>query len=258
MDEDEAAAMPGGFKRLTPGQAVRLRGAYVIRCSEVVRDPGSGKVLRLHCVHDDSTLGKKPVGYKAAGVIHWVSAEHGVPVTLRHFRNLFCKASALEITQKEHAEIQLCDDAKVEALAEVPDRGTTDADLLLQNLDQGSLMEFAGVAEPSVLEAVRSGSGSTSELARRCWFQFEREGYYVLDERLDADGRLRSDDDAEGGVLVFNMVVGLRQSKSSRKGHAQASKVANAQKGRKNRKGRRTEKQAPASAKSRNTEVLKH
>ena len=57
MEEDEAAAVPGGFKRLTPGQAVRLRGAYVIRCSEVVRDPGSGKVLRLHCVcvpHNDS------------------------------------------------------------------------------------------------------------------------------------------------------------------------------------------------------------
>ena len=216
MEEDEAAAMPGGFKRLTPGQAVRLRGAHVIRCTEVLRDPASGEVLRLHCEHDESTLGKKPVGYKAAGVIHWVSAEHGVPVILRHFGNLFRAADAYETAQQEEEQ---------EVELEAPSQ-TADTNLLLQNLDPSSLVEYAGVAEPSVLEAVRAGSTSDSELARRCWFQFEREGYYVLDERLDADGGLCTDG-TQDGALVFNRVVGLRQNKLSRtSGHKQGGRGA--------------------------------
>ena len=239
MEEDEAAAIPGGFKRLTPGQAVRLRGAYVIRCSEVVRDPTSGEVVRLHCVHDELTLGKKPVGYKAAGVVHWVSAEHGVPVTLRHFGNLFATGNGEDIanTQRETGTELSCGQTDSNQIADTQTL-TAGTEPLLKNLDPSSLVEFAGVAEPSVLEAVHAGSSSDLERVRRCWFQFEREGYYVLDERLDADGRLRSDDDTEDGVLVFNMVVGLRQSKSSRKGQGQASKAAKAQNGRKNRKGR--------------------
>jgi glutaminyl-tRNA synthetase len=236
MEEDEAAAMPGGFKRLTPRQAVRLRGAHVIRCSKVVRDPASGEVLRLHCEHDESTLGKKPVGYKAAGVIHWVSAEHGVPVTLRRFGNLFHTADAYEMVHKEEEEEQEvefgCDQTQGKTLAKSVQ--TADTNLLLQNVDPSSLVESAGVVEPSVLEAVRAGSSSESELARRCWFQFEREGYYVLDERLDADGRLCIDG-AQDGSLVFNMVVGLRQNMSSR---ATGSKGAKGRKD-KNRKGKR-------------------
>lgn len=229
MDEHEAAAMPGGFKRLTPGQAVRLRGAYVIRCSEVVRDPATGEVLRLHCEHDDLTLGKKPVGYKAAGVIHWVSAEHGIPVTLRRFGNLFRTTSAHETVQEEQEqEAEVCKQTEGAVVAEASESEATDAALLLQNLNPASSVEFAGVVEPSVLEAVRAGSSSDSELVRRCWFQFEREGYYVLDERLDADGQLCRNGGQDRG-LVFNMVVGLRQKKPSGSGSGDGNRKAKRQ-----------------------------
>lgn len=65
---------PKGFKRLIPGGEVRLRGAYVIRCDEVVRDE-SGEIVELRCSHDPATLGNKPEGRKVKGVIHWVPVD---------------------------------------------------------------------------------------------------------------------------------------------------------------------------------------
>jgi glutaminyl-tRNA synthetase len=87
-------------------------------------------------VHDAETLGKKPVGYKAAGVIHWVSATHGVPVTIRRCKNLFN-------TQ------------------ELP----ADASDLLQHVNPSSLEEFQGVVEPSVAAKTSEGKGKESEAA---------------------------------------------------------------------------------------------
>ena len=52
LSDEAAAAAPGGFRRLTPSQPVRLRGAYVVHVQEVELEPGTGKVRRLHCVHD--------------------------------------------------------------------------------------------------------------------------------------------------------------------------------------------------------------
>ena len=79
---------PAGFKRLRPGAEVRLRGAYVIRCDEVVKDD-DGKVIELVCSVDKATLGKKPEGRKVKGVVHWVSADFGVPVSVRLYDCLF-------------------------------------------------------------------------------------------------------------------------------------------------------------------------
>jgi glutaminyl-tRNA synthetase len=62
---------PAGFKRLIAGGEVRLRGAYVIKCEEVIKDP-SGKPVELRCSVDLETLGKKPEGRKVKGVIHWL------------------------------------------------------------------------------------------------------------------------------------------------------------------------------------------
>ncbi|MEW8367164.1 MAG: glutamine--tRNA ligase/YqeY domain fusion protein, partial [Candidatus Thiodiazotropha taylori] len=65
------------FKRLVTGGEVRLRNAYVIKCEEVVKN-NQGDIVELRCSYDPDTLGKNPEGRKVRGVIHWVSAKHGV------------------------------------------------------------------------------------------------------------------------------------------------------------------------------------
>jgi glutaminyl-tRNA synthetase len=79
---------PKGFRRLSPGQEVRLRYAYVIRCNEVLKDT-SGHVTELRCSVDPATLGKNPEGRKVKGTIHWVSADRGVAAEFRLYDRLF-------------------------------------------------------------------------------------------------------------------------------------------------------------------------
>ena len=76
------------FKRLVTGGEVRLRNAYVIRCDEVIKD-GQGEIIELHCSVDPDTLGAKPEGRKVKGVIHWVSADYGIPAEIRLYDRLF-------------------------------------------------------------------------------------------------------------------------------------------------------------------------
>lgn len=82
---------PKGFKRLIPEGEVRLRHAYVIKCDEVIKD-ASGEVIELKCSIDPETLGKNPEGRKVKGVIHWVSAEKGVPAEVRIYDRLFTES----------------------------------------------------------------------------------------------------------------------------------------------------------------------
>ena len=86
--EDFAEDPPPKWQRLVEGGEVRLRGSYVIRCDEVVRD-ADGRVVELRCSHDPATLGQKPVGRKVKGVVHWVSASEGVPAEVRLYDRLF-------------------------------------------------------------------------------------------------------------------------------------------------------------------------
>ncbi|HBN58770.1 MAG TPA: glutamine--tRNA ligase, partial [Halomonas sp.] len=79
---------PKKFFRLAPGKEVRLRNSYVIRCDDVIKDD-AGEIIELHCSVDFDTLGKNPEGRKVKGVIHWVSAAHGVPMEVRLYDNLF-------------------------------------------------------------------------------------------------------------------------------------------------------------------------
>jgi glutaminyl-tRNA synthetase len=86
--DDFAEEPPPKWQRLTPGGEVRLRGCYVIKCNEVIKD-SAGNIVELHCSHDPDTLGKKPEGRKVKGVIHWVSATLGVPAEVRLYDRLF-------------------------------------------------------------------------------------------------------------------------------------------------------------------------
>ncbi len=83
---------PPGFKRLTTGGEVRLRGAYIVKCEQVIRDV-SGTITELHCSCDLNTLGKNAEGRKVKGVIHWVPAQLAVPVEVRLYDRLFDHAS---------------------------------------------------------------------------------------------------------------------------------------------------------------------
>lgn len=86
--DDFSENPPPKYQRLTPGGEVRLRGSYVIKCEEVVKD-SEGKVIELRCTHDAATLGKKPEGRKVKGVIHWVSAKAGIEAEIRVYDRLF-------------------------------------------------------------------------------------------------------------------------------------------------------------------------
>ena len=86
--EDFAENPPPKYQRLIPGGEVRLRGCYVVKCTDVVKND-AGDIMELHCTHDPDTLGKKPEGRKVKGVVHWVSAKTAVPASVRLYGQLF-------------------------------------------------------------------------------------------------------------------------------------------------------------------------
>ncbi len=157
---DFAEVPPKGFKRLVPGGEVRLRNAYVIRCDEVLKD-GAGQVVELRATADLETLGRNPEGRKVAGVIHWVSATRGVQAEVRLYDRLF----------------------------RVPEPGTGGRDFLADINPESLRVLTDSVVEPS-LRGAPSGER----------FQFEREGYFVVDP------------DSAPERPVFNLTVGLRDT----------------------------------------------
>jgi glutaminyl-tRNA synthetase len=87
--DDFAKAPPPKWKRLSPGEMVRLRYAYIIRCDEVIED-GNGDVVQLNCTYfADSKSGQDTSGLKPKGVVHWVDANAGVPVNVMDYGRLF-------------------------------------------------------------------------------------------------------------------------------------------------------------------------
>ena len=78
---------------MTPGQEVRLRDAYLVRCTDMAKDPATGEVVEVHCTFDPATRGgNTPDGRKVKGTIHWVSAAHAVPGGARLYDDLFTAA----------------------------------------------------------------------------------------------------------------------------------------------------------------------
>ncbi len=142
---------PAGYKRLIPGGEVRLRGSYVIRADEAIKD-ADGNIVELRCSYDPDTLGKNPEGRKVKGVIHWVPAEGSVECEVRLYDRLFRSANP------EKAE---------------------EGGSFLDNINADSLQVLAGCrAEPSL--------GQANPEDR---FQFEREGYFVADLKDSRPGK---------------------------------------------------------------------
>jgi len=97
--EDFMEEPPKKFFRLAPGREVRLRYAYFITCTEVVKD-ASGEIVELHCLYDPATRGgDAPDGRKVKATLHWVSAPHALKTEVRLYGNLFTKPDPEDVPE---------------------------------------------------------------------------------------------------------------------------------------------------------------
>ncbi|HLE43116.1 MAG TPA: glutamine--tRNA ligase/YqeY domain fusion protein [Methylomirabilota bacterium] len=90
--DDFRESPPPKYYRLAPGREVRLRYAYFVRCTGVVKDERTGEVVELRCTYDPATRGgDAPDGRKVKSTIHWVSAAHALSAEVRLYDHLFTK-----------------------------------------------------------------------------------------------------------------------------------------------------------------------
>jgi len=144
---------PGKFFRLAPGREVRLRYAYFVTCTDVVKN-AAGEITELRCTYDPATRGgDAPDGRKVKGTIHWVSAERSLPCEVRLYDRLF--------TQPDPDD--------------VPD-------------DQ----EFTATLNPESLVVVKDAriEPSVANDPAGSRYQFERQGYFVSDTVESKPGAL--------------------------------------------------------------------
>ncbi len=97
--EDFREDPPKKFFRLAPGREVRLRYAYFITCTDVVKDD-AGEVVELHCTYDPATRGgDSPDGRKVKSTLHWVSAAHAIPAEVRLYDHLYAKENPADVAE---------------------------------------------------------------------------------------------------------------------------------------------------------------
>lgn len=144
--DDFAEVPPPKFFRMKPDGEVRLMGAYIVKCNEVIKD-SEGNVVELHCTADLETGNGNPVdGRKIKGTIHWVSAKYAIDTTVRLYDYLFT----------------------LENVNDVPE-GTNYLDYLNPN----SLTELTGCKLEPALADAKVGDK----------FQFVRTGYFCKDSK---------------------------------------------------------------------------
>lgn len=139
--EDFMEQPPKKFFRLAPGQMVRLKNAYIIRCDETIKD-AEGKITELRCTYiPESRSGSDTSGINVKGTLHWVCAKHAVPVEVRLYDRLF--------------KAENVNDAKGD---------------FKDHLNPDSLHIVEALAEPALLKAKNEER-----------YQFLRKGYFCLD-----------------------------------------------------------------------------
>jgi glutaminyl-tRNA synthetase len=95
--EDFMEDPPKKFFRLAPGREVRLKHAYYIKCSDIIKDEKTGEVIEIHCTYDAKTRGGwSEDGRKVRGTLHWVSAGHALKAEVRLYDHLFVKENPSE------------------------------------------------------------------------------------------------------------------------------------------------------------------
>ena len=142
--EDFMENPPKKFFRLAPEGEVRLKGAYIVKCTDVVKD-SEGNIVEIHCTYDPDTRSGLPgSARKVKGTLHWVSAQHAIDAIVRLYDRLF----------------------EVENTSEDPDRD------FREMLNPNSLKVVEGVkVEPFIAECATKGHK----------FQFQRIGYFTPD-----------------------------------------------------------------------------
>lgn len=136
---------PKKFFRLAPGREVRLRYAYYITCTSVVKDEKTGQIKELHCTYDPATKGgDSPDGRKVKATLHWVSAKHTLQAEVRLYDHLFIKKDPNEV-------------------------------------DEGK--DFTSNLNPQSLEVLTSAfvEPCLKNAAEGRRYQFERQGYFCVD-----------------------------------------------------------------------------
>jgi len=138
---------PKKFFRLAPGREVRLRYAYYITCTDVVKDETTGEVVALRCTYDpESRGGSSPDGRKVKGTLHWVSAAHALDAEVRLYGPLFMEPETDDSKEQEATEAK-------------------------REINPDSLTTLTGCkVEPSL-----KGAAPESR------YQFERIGYFCVD-----------------------------------------------------------------------------
>ena len=143
--DDFMEEAPKKFFRLTPGNEVRLKNAYIIKCTGVMKDPATGEIREIRCTYDpDTRSGLEGSNRKVKATIHWVSARHALDIEVRLYDRLFSKA--------DPDDVEAGKDWK-------------------SNLNPGSLSVITAKAEPQL----------TKDNADQK-FQFLRMGYFCFDK----------------------------------------------------------------------------
>ncbi len=142
--DDFRETPPPKYYRLSPGNEVRLRSAYFVRCTSVVKDV-AGNVVEVRCAYDPATRGGAALdGRKVQATMHWLSAAHAVPAEVRLYDRL--------LTRPDPGDVEEGQDWKA-------------------NINQSSLEVLGGCwVEPSLADAKPEER-----------FQFERLGYFCVD-----------------------------------------------------------------------------
>ena len=148
--DDFSENPPPKYFRLAPGQLVRLKGAYIIKCDDVIKNKETGEVIEIVCSYfPESKSGQDTSGLKVKGTLHWVEASHAVTAEIRDYERLF---TVPEPTAEEDIDF-----------------------LHFVNIESLKINTSAKV-EPSLLNA---NSGQT--------YQFLRQGYYCKDKDSTGD-----------------------------------------------------------------------
>jgi glutaminyl-tRNA synthetase len=163
--DDFREVPPPKYRRLIPGREVRLRYGYFITCQDVIKDKETGEVIELRCTYDPETKGgNAPDGRKVKATLHWVSAEHAAEAEVRLYDRLFNANNPDEVEGGQDFKSNLNPDS---------------LEVLKGCYVEGSLAD----AEPGIT------------------YQFERQGYFMVDSK-----------DSKNGSLVFNRTISLRDT----------------------------------------------
>ena len=170
--EDFMEDAPKKFFRMTPGQEVRLKNAYIVKCTGCKKDE-TGNVVEVYCEYDPNTRSGMPdSNRKVKGTLHWVSCAHCLSAEVRLYDRLW---------QVENPR---------DELARLKDEGLSTLDAMKQMINPDSLTVKANCYVEKFL----------AEQKPLSYFQFQRIGYFNLDP------------DSKDGKLIFNRTVSLKDT----------------------------------------------